>query len=235
MRMPNGRFLIVMGVFCLAEYAPTSIQAQTARNVILFIPDGLRPGAVSANNTPAFARVRDQGVSFANSHSVLPTLTMVNSAAMGTGHFPGDTGNFANTIYTGFPVASANASVAPMIENNAILGELNAHFGGNYLNEESLLAAARKAGFLTAAVGKVGPAALYDVTERSGTQTIIVDDATGRAGGLPLDGLADGLRDAGLPTETPARGDNTKTGDAKTPGTTVANIAQQRYFVDVVT
>ena len=74
---------------------------------------------------------------------------------MGTGHFPGDTGNYGNTIYTGFPVVSANGSVAPMVESDAILGEINAHFGGNYLNEETLLAAARNAGFLTAAVGKL--------------------------------------------------------------------------------
>ena len=70
---------------------------------------------------------------------------MVNSAAMGTGHFPGDMGNFANTVYTGFPVPSANGSVTPMIENDAIIGEVNARFGGNYLNEETILAAARKA------------------------------------------------------------------------------------------
>ena len=32
---------------------------------------------------------------------------------------------------------------------------------------------------------------------------------------------------------TPSRGDNGKAGDAKTPGTTVANVAQQGYFADV--
>src|SRR5262245_1594138 len=229
------RLCVSIGLFGLTQFGAVATSAQTPRNVILFIADGLRPGSVSQHDTPAFARVRDQGVSFANSHAVFPTLTMVNATAMGTGHFPGDTGNFANTIYTGFPIPSAGGSIAPMIENNAILGEVNAHFGGNYLNEESVLAAARKAGFLTAAVGKVGPTAVYDVTERSGTQTMIVDDATGRTGGLPLGEFAEALRRAGLPIETPARGDNTKTGDAKTPGTTVANIEQQRYFVDVIT
>jgi hypothetical protein len=211
-------------------------QGRTPHNVILFIPDGLRPGTVNNETAPAFARVRDQGVYFADSHSIFPTLTMVNSAAMGTGHFPGDMGNFANTIYTGFPVASANGTVAPMIENDGILGEVNSGFGGNYLNEESLLAAARKAGFLTASVGKVGPAAVYDVTERSGEQTIIIDDLTGRAGGLPLSNKTiEALQAARLPSLAPARGDNAKAGNAKTPGTTVANVEQQRYFVDVAT
>src|SRR5215472_2669175 len=211
-------------------------QVRQPHNVILFIPDGLRPGSVDPKIAPTFARVRDQGVYFANSHSVFPSLTMVNSAAMGTGHFPGDTGNFANTVYTGFLVVSANESVTPMIENDAILKEVNTHFGGNYLNEESLLASARKAGFLTASVGKVGPAAVYDVTERSGEQTIIVDDLTGRPDGLPLSHkMLKALQAAGLPHLAPGRGDNAKVGNAKTPGTTVANVEQQRYFVDVTT
>jgi hypothetical protein len=38
-----------------------------------------------------------------------------------------------------------------------------------------------------------------------------------------------------LPNQAPTRGDNAKVGDAKTPGTQVANIDQQRYFVDVTT
>jgi hypothetical protein len=123
-----------------------------------------------------------------------------------------------------------------MLENDAIVGEINAHFGGNYLNEETLLAAARKAGFLTAAVGKVGPAAIYDVTERTGAQTIVIDDLTGRPGGLPLSERAlDALQAVPLPNQAPLRGANGKVGDAKTPGTTVANIEQQRYFVDVAT
>ena len=38
---------------------------------------------------------------------------------------------------------------------------------------------------------------------------------------------------ANLPLTTPSRGDNGKAGDAKTPGTTVANVAQQAYLADV--
>jgi hypothetical protein len=145
-------------------------------------------------------------------------------------------GNYANTVYTGFPVPSANGSVTPMIENDAILGEINARFGGNYLNEETLLAAARKVGLLTASVGKVGPTAVYDITERSGEETIIIDDLTGRPGGLPLSAKTlEALQKASLPNAAPTRGDNAKVGDAKTPGTNVANVEQQAYFADVTT
>ena len=39
----------------------------------------------------------------------------------------------------------------------------------------------------------------------------------------------------GLPVATPARGENGKAGDAKTPGTHTANVTQQDYFADVAT
>ena len=45
--------------------------------------------------------------------------------------------------------------------------------------------------------------------------------------------MKDALTKANLPLAAPSRGDNGKAGDAKTPGTTVANIAQQAYFADV--
>ena len=228
--------LLCLSLFSLAEFDAVIALAQSPHNVVLFIPDGLRPESVNPTVAPTFARVRDQGVRFTNSHSIFPTLTMVNSAAMGTGHFPGDMGNYANTVYLGFPVSSANGSVTPMIENDAILGEINARFGANYLTEETLLAAARKAGFLTASVGKVGPAAVYDVTERSGEETIIIDDLTGRPAGLPLSAnTLEALQQASLPNLAPARGDNARAGDAKTPGTHVANVEQQGYFADVTT
>jgi hypothetical protein len=47
--------------------------------------------------------------------------------------------------------------------------------------------------------------------------------------------VKDALAKASLPLTTPSRGDNGKAGDAKTPGTTVANVAQQAYFADVAT
>ena len=81
-------FLLCLSLFSLAGFDAVIALAQSPHNVILFIPDGLRPESVNPTIAPTFARVRDQGVRFANSHSIFPTLTMVNSAAMGTSHFP---------------------------------------------------------------------------------------------------------------------------------------------------
>ena len=64
----------------------------------------------------------------------------------------------------------------------------------------------------------------------------MIDDATGGNKGVPLsDEMKAALTKANLPLATPSRGDNAKAGDAKTPGTTVANIAQQAYFADAAT
>jgi len=91
-------------------------------------------------------------------------------------------------------------------------------------------------GFATAALGKHGPTLMFDSVARDGKQTIIFDDVTGAANGIPLSPeVQAALTAAGLPLATPPRGDNGKAGDAKTPGTTVANVAQQKYFADVAT
>ncbi len=212
-------------------------QNNTPRNLILFVPDGLRGQIVSPQTAPAMADVRDKGTSFRNSHSMFPTFTMANGSAMATGHYLGDTGTFSNTIYTAFSSAPAGNTVVPFLENDAVLGDVDEHFGGDYLNEETILKMARAKGFSTAAIGKVGPTLIFDHTDRAdrpGLHSIVVDDSTGGKNGVPLsEEMQAALTKANLPLAAPSRGDNAKAGDARTPGTTVANIAQQAYFADV--
>src|SRR5450631_1471153 len=209
----------------------------TPHNLILFVPDGLRALKVTADTAPAMADVRDKGVNFKNPHSMFPTFTMANSSAMATGHYLGDTGTFSNTIFTGYTSAPAGDTVVPFIENDAVLGDVDEHFSGDYLNEETILKLARAQGFSTAAIGKVGPTLLFDHTDRAdkpGLHSVVIDDSTGGKTGVPLsDEIKDALTKAGLPLVSPSRGDNGKAGDAKTPGTTAANLAQQGYFADV--
>ncbi|NVN86704.1 MAG: alkaline phosphatase family protein [Rhodopseudomonas sp.] len=215
-------------------------QNNQPRNLILFIPDGLRALKVTPETAPAMAAIRDRGVNFKNPHSLFPTFTMANGSAMATGHYLGDTGVFSNSIYTGHPTAVQNGSVVPFIEHDQVLLDLDEQFNGDFLDEETILKAAREKGFSTAAIGKLGPTLLFDHTERSGTKTITVDDQTGAVDkegkliGVPLsDEIKAALNAASLPLATPSRGDNGKAGDSKTPGTVVANIAQQAYLADV--
>ncbi|MGZ5874022.1 MAG: alkaline phosphatase family protein [Bradyrhizobium sp.] len=208
-------------------------------NIILFVPDGLRGRIVTPETAPAMAAVRDNGVNFKNSHSLFPTFTTANASAMATGHYLGDTGDFSNTIYTGYPVGAADGAVTPFLEIDPVILDADEHFRGDYLNEETLLKMARAKGFSTAALGKVGPTLIFDHTDKTGADglhSIVIDDATGGKNGVPLsEEMKTALTRAGLPLATPPRGDNGKAGDAKTPGTLVPNIAQQAYFADVAT
>jgi len=210
---------------------PGSVQTNAPHNAVIFVADGLRFESVTAEEMPTVSEIRQQGVNFVNSHSLFPTFTTANASAIATGHYLGDTGDFSNTIHVGFRVKSANRSPVPFLENDVVLGEINQHHKANYLSEESLLAVARKAGLSTAAVGKVGPVLIQDITQNQGT-TIIVDDATGSKTGIPLSSeITDLLKQNQLPLATPKRGENGKPGSSTQPGAKVANTVQQQYFI----
>ena len=232
------RTIVLLSASLIALTATAaSAQNATPRNLILFVPDGLRGRIVTPQTAPAMAAIRDKGVHFKNSHSLFPTFTMANGSAMASGHYLGDTGTFSNTIFTGYPVAAAGKSVTPFLEVDPVILDVDEHFGGDYLNEETLLKMAREKGYSTAAIGKLGPTFIFDHTDKvgaAGQHSIVIDDATGSKNGVPLsDEMKEALTKANLPLETPSRGDNGKTGDAKTPGTTVANVTQQAYMADV--
>jgi arylsulfatase A-like enzyme len=213
-------------IVALASPLPAAAQ----QNIIVFVADGLRAAAVSPERAPTFAKVRDTGVNFANSHSLFPTVTTANGSAIATGHLLGDTGDFGNSIYSGFPVAAAGGIVTPFIQDNAILAELNQHHGGNFIAERTLMQAAREKGYLTAALGKVGPVGIHDLTQLDGKTTIFFDDDTGKKNGIDLrPDVVEMLKKAGLALETPGRAQR-----SETPGKTT-NIIQQKYYREIVT
>ncbi|HEY2254880.1 MAG TPA: alkaline phosphatase family protein [Variovorax sp.] len=210
--------------------------AEPVHNVILFVADGLRHGIVNEQTAPTMSQVMRQGVAFSNSYAMFPTFTTANASAMATGHYLGDTGDFSNTIYTGKEaLTAAKGSVTPFLEADPILGEIDQRFNGNYLNEETVLALARAAGYNTAAIGKQGPILIMDHTDR-GQNSIIIDDSTGRPAGVPLSAaMQDAMKAAGLGLEAPTRGANGASGNSTTPGTLSANVNQQAYFVAATT
>ncbi len=206
------------------------------RNLIIFVADGLRSGSVTPESAPALAEVRDKGVDFTNSHSMFPTLTTVNAASIATGHRPGDTGDFGNVLYVGKTFDPPYTSAIAPLEDDVILGLMNQRYGGAYLNETSLLQAARAGGFETAAIGKLGPIAIQDVTARAGDGTIVIDDLTGYPGDEGIKTAPDvisAIKAAGLPTMAPDRGLNSYPGSYNMPGVQVANVDQQAWMAAV--
>src|SRR5258706_9077344 len=250
--MKNYLVLFFISLAALASW-PAALSGQAngksvhPRNIVIFVSDGLRSGSVNPVDTPTMFWIRTHGVDFANSHALFPTFTTANASAIATGHYLGDTGDFSNTFYIGHPVfmngtfGRTPGTYAPYIENDAVLGDLDAQFGGNYLNEETLLSPARIHGFCTAAIGKMGPAAIQDVSQLNPAgghfpmpQTVFIDDGTGTPDGVPLSPeVVAALIAAGLPTATPTRVQ--PTGNNTIPGTKDSNLKQQSYFADTTT
>jgi hypothetical protein len=169
---------------------------------------------------------------------VFPTVTTANASAMATGHYLGDSGDFGNYLYTGPKNAPETTNgVTPSLEDDADLNFVNAQFGGNYLNEDSLLAQARAQGFATASVGKKGPTSVHDMSGRDGS-SIVIDDSSGwpAPDTLPYaPGVAAAIKATGLAAIPPDRGLNGGQGGYNMAGAKVANVEQQDWFVRVAT
>jgi hypothetical protein len=235
--MKSGTWIVAVAALTAAFVAPTSL-ADPPHNVILFVPDGLRAQAVDTATAPAMAQLRDQGVNFTNSHSVFPTFTTANASAFATGHQLGDSGDFSNDIYSGFPIASSANTVTPFLESDPVLRDLNRHFPQGYLDEASIIALASNR-YSTAAIGKLGPVAIFDLNAMNPRgderfQTLIVDDETGHDGGVMLSRRwTEAFERAGVAPSAPDRGANGNPGGFNKPGAHTTNAQQQHYFLDV--
>ena len=68
------------------------------KSVLIFVFDGLQPSQVTHDLMPNLADFVPKGVTFANHHSVFPTVTRINAASMVTGLHPGGHGIAGNTM-----------------------------------------------------------------------------------------------------------------------------------------
>lgn len=170
-----------------------------AHRVIVFVWDGMRPDAISEDDTPNLAALAKQGTFFADNHATYPTFTMVNASSFATGSFPGTIGFFGNRFWApgakGFDAKGVPSDFnAPIYtEDYAVLRALDDHWNHDLLQAPTLLERARKAGLKTAVIGKSGPAFLQDIHE-GGT---ILDENVA----LPL-AFAQKLAKAGFPLPT---------------------------------
>ena len=251
-------FLLVLGCTIAAPRRSLAQARASGRNIIIFVADGMRAGSINSQNTPALLSVRNNGVYFSNSHALFPTFTTANGSAIATGHQLGDTGDFSNTIFAGFPIFNTGnfgllaGTQTPFVENDQILADLDDHFDNNYLSETALMALARANGYNTASVGKLGPVAIQDVSQISPvarmfpeTNTVFIDDSTGSSAGIPLSSqIQSALNNVSLALAAPNRSNgcaatapcnNGFSGNNVTPGTTSANLTQQQYFADSLT
>ena len=86
--------LALVSLLAFAQPAP-----QPGRLVAIFVVDGLRPDSINQADTPTLDRLRTEGVDYRNSHSIFPTSTRVNAAALVTGTYPARHGIVGNSMF----------------------------------------------------------------------------------------------------------------------------------------
>ncbi len=213
---------VSLTAFALALFACPALAANAPRNAVIFIADGLRYDSVTPELAPTFNRVRTEGVDFTNSHSLFPTVTTANASAIATGHYLGDTGDYGNSLYVGYPVKARDNSTIVFLEDDAILADVKRHFGGGYLGQASLVARARAQGFVTAVIGKTGPTHIQDI-DGSTPGAIVIDDTRGKTN-------YDGTQNSGVIDDELAKSIAAVTGLEKAPNSATPNILQQSYL-----
>jgi arylsulfatase A-like enzyme len=193
-------FLSTLPFVLLATMAGLRAQPQdtgaAARRVIIFVWDGLRADDLTPNITPNYFALARSGVVFTDHHAVYPTFTMMNSASIATGTYPGVHGFYGNVVYA--PSAKGkNAKGADIdffapafIEDFGVVEAVRDAYQGKLTLVSTMLQAAQAKGLRTAAVGKFGAAFIQDYT-RGG---IILDEDAA----MPL-AFAKELQRAGYP------------------------------------
>jgi arylsulfatase A-like enzyme len=166
------------------------------RRVIIFVWDGLRTDDLTPEITPNYFALARSGVVFADHHAVYPTFTMMNSASIATGTYPGVHGFYGNVVYTpqargkNAKAADIDFSAPAFIEDFGVVEAVRESYQGQLTLVETMLQAAQAKGLTTAAVGKFGAAFIQDY-KRGG---IILDEDAA----MPL-GFAKELQQAGYP------------------------------------
>src|SRR5216683_5242502 len=201
MRMTATRFifLIVLSfvVLGLGGGPATPQQGGSApRRVIIFVWDGLRADDVTPDIAPYYFALARSGVVFADHHAIYPTFTMMNSASIATGAYPGVHGFYGNVVYApsakgrNAKGADIDFSAPAFIEDFGVVEAVRDSYQGRLTLVSTMLQAAQAKGLTTVAIGKFGAAFIQDY-KRGG---IILDEDAA----MPL-GFAKELQQAGYP------------------------------------
>jgi arylsulfatase A-like enzyme len=155
----------------------TSAYAQSPAKAALhlvFVIDGLRPDSITASETPTLFRLKNEGVTFDNSHSIFPTVTRVNASSLTTGMQPARHGMMGNQVF--IPAVDPvkvfnNDNFMPLLK----LGEVT---GGNILLTPSMAELSAESGhrFVVVSSGSTGSALLMAPRAPRGNGTVINGD-----------------------------------------------------------
>jgi arylsulfatase A-like enzyme len=171
------RLLIFLSAFSFMLLAMTAgLRAQqqdtgpSARRVMIFVWDGLRADDLTPEITPNYFALAQSGVVFADHHAVYPTFTMMNSASIATGAYPGVHGFYGNVVYApsakgrNAKGADIDFSAPAFIEDFGVVEAVRDAYQGRLTLVSTMLQAAQAKGLMTAAIGKFGAAFIQDYT-----------------------------------------------------------------------
>jgi arylsulfatase A-like enzyme len=141
------------------------------RLVLVFVVDGLRPDAITAEDTPTLVRLRGEGVDLVSSHAVFPTVTRVNAAAIATGTQPGTNGLVGNQMF----VPAVDEQHAFDTGNYRNFLALDRATGGRVLQARTLAERLHARGLALAAVssGSTGSAFLLNPKSPDGVGALV--------------------------------------------------------------
>ena len=185
----NRRYLVPVLVATIAAFSSTALAYRSSffglrtkgRIIVLVVWDGLRPDMVDEQDTPNLYALQSKGVRFENHHSIFPTITMVNAAAMATGGDAGKSGVLGDYLYLAPALDRAKVSSIPSLahdidapinmENSHTLAALNGPdaFNGHLLGLDAIATQVQQAGGYAAMIGKRGPTFLFDDQSAAGT------------------------------------------------------------------
>jgi predicted AlkP superfamily pyrophosphatase or phosphodiesterase len=161
---------VVIATLATMLVAGHAVAGNAMLNLVLVL-DGLRPDAITAQETPHLWRLRQEGVNFANGHAVFPTVTRANATAIATGVYPDRNGIFGNTLL----VRAVDPSHAFGNDDHKNLLRLDAATGGKMVLAKSLaeMLAERGKSFAAVSSGSTGSALLGNPRAPKGTGILV--------------------------------------------------------------
>lgn len=150
----------------LLALVPAARAEDAPQKFLIIVVDGLRPDYITPDVMPALHRLGDSGVFFENHHSVIPTVTRVNSSSFSTGSYPGTHGIMGNSVY--FPQVNKDKALNTSDYDNLVA--IRESEGGRILTATTLGEALVEAGrtFVAVSSGSTGSAFLLNSTVSGG-------------------------------------------------------------------
>lgn len=163
MMMIKSIFRMTVGLLLAATLDSKLAAAGHAKYFVLVVWDGMRPDFVSPELTPSLCALREEGVWFANHHSVFPTSTEVNGTALATGVFPRRSGISANKEFRAEidPLKPFGTEALQAVRRGDELS------GGKYVRVSTIAEMVRANGGTTAVAGAKPVALLHDRSART--------------------------------------------------------------------